>query len=679
MRSESFGWKESGVLILGCTQWSSSDFTQFSIMTEVTVDNFEDLFPQIANEISNCSFVSFQLHLTGQHLDQALHPTTDDSPKTRYRKLRQSVLSFLPCQFGLSIFRRRQHQNGFKCCVYTFYLFPRFYDCRQARVFSVHSAAAELLQAHGFDFGRMFSQGISFMNDEEEFQLRKRLRGTDVVALSTSESSAHLAKETTKSVSSSAPRIPSPPPLDAHEQILDDLIQQVVSWISSLSVEPIRIISSSASEAKFSPSSSVSTRLTYAPLPNELHNYLLIRHLRKYFPDLWVELDPVDECGLLVCRVSAQERLDLESDAFKFENEIILSHLVGFSRLFKTLVEVKKPIVGFEMLLPLLHCYQHFLYPAPDELSEFCQTLVDAFPHIYDVKRLFYSVKETQMPRCAKFFSSGQSLERLFAFLKSAEFRSHLPNEPEVVCLDQGLSTKTIPNSKKLSNSELVKFHDPGQAAYAAGVAFIKLAHLFTVDKSTQATLSSQALAPVPAPPALVPTKSQLEPGPELDSETFEHWLEAIANSRNKVQWSSLETNYLDLGIIEPILDTDGCNNSVWLCVRGRRYERPLRMEQLQKRLAQIDMEGLSGVKKTAANEALIELDNEQAAEKILQQLRGEREYSIHLYRPPQLPNRWIDQWTDKWTDKWTGTVAVSSTLAVFFIAIFITKKFFKT
>jgi len=51
--------------------------------------------------------------------------------------------------------------------------------------------------------------------------------------------------------------------------------------------------------------------------------------------------------------------------------EDMLDSLLGFTRLFKVLVELKKPIVGHNLLLDLMLMYNQFHEQLPSKLSPF--------------------------------------------------------------------------------------------------------------------------------------------------------------------------------------------------------------------------------------------------------------------------------------------------------------------
>lgn len=617
-------------------------------MTEVTVENFDDLFGQITNEISNCSFASIHVQLTDRPLTSCSTSTlSSQTSSVVYHKLRESAATFIPCQVGLSIFRRR-HQTtsaGFKCCVYTFSLCPRFYDPRNSRVFAIHTATAELLHAHGFDFNRMISQGISFMNDREEGDLRHRLG----CAGSTSASRTDFRSLTSLSSmsSNSVGRLPTPPPLDAHEQTLVDLTHSLMDWRDNLSKAPTN--TSTTNQAII--------RLTFPPLPNELHSYLLIRHLRQKFTDLWIELDPLDENVLLVRQVTPIEREELESDTLKFENEIIVAHLVGFSRLFRTLVESKKPIVGCELLLPLIHCVQHFLRPLPEHLSNFRATLLNTFPQMFDVRELFQQGR--QHPNTAKplaFISHDLPLHQLYQRLQSPEICSQLPKEPEVLCVERdddvvkpgGSGSPTSLSSVSLAaanqadrfriSSSLIKNYESGHMSYIAGMIFIKLAHWMS--------------------PAYL----------KHESISFDQMLQSLSKSCNRLQLSASGTSVWDLTDTTQSLTTLAAQEpqSSWVWIRDRFSGHSIRLNDLEKLIHQSNVIDVICVKRITGSEVMVELSNELSAQKLCQALRKDSNYSASMY-PTNLT---LPSSSSHLTPEWSGLAcaALAVTLVCFVI-----------
>nr|CAD7264826.1 unnamed protein product [Timema shepardi] len=92
--------------------------------------------------------------------------------------------------------------------------------------------------------------------------------------------------------------------------------------------------------------------------------YMLHKELRKRFLSVWTF--PEKEL-VLVKKVSADERNDfvgLERESSSLEHDVIKS-MLGFSRVFKLLTELGKPLVGHNLLLDLALMYAQFHEPLP--------------------------------------------------------------------------------------------------------------------------------------------------------------------------------------------------------------------------------------------------------------------------------------------------------------------------
>lgn len=57
----------------------------------------------------------------------------------------------------------------------------------------------------------------------------------------------------------------------------------------------------------------------------------------------------------------------LESEEGQALDKALLDSFLGFSKVFKLLVELKKPIVGHNILLDLMYMYKLFYKPLPSK------------------------------------------------------------------------------------------------------------------------------------------------------------------------------------------------------------------------------------------------------------------------------------------------------------------------
>lgn len=130
-------------------------------MTEVTLSNFDDVLPQIEAAIASCAFVAIDTEFTGLVREPDTAPSLFDSAEVRYRKLRQTVSSYIVCQFGLCTFTPVPLENLYKASAYTIYLCPRSFGATDPQ-FSVQASSIEFLCQNGFDFNKWFYEGLPY-------------------------------------------------------------------------------------------------------------------------------------------------------------------------------------------------------------------------------------------------------------------------------------------------------------------------------------------------------------------------------------------------------------------------------------------------------------------------------------------------------------------------------------
>lgn len=72
---------------------------------------------------------------------------------------------------------------------------------------------------------------------------------------------------------------------------------------------------------------------------------------------------------MAVIKVTKDERENLELEEKGKLEEKILDYFIGFSKVFKLLVSLKKPIVGHNSLVDLMYMHQQFYKPLPSEIN----------------------------------------------------------------------------------------------------------------------------------------------------------------------------------------------------------------------------------------------------------------------------------------------------------------------
>lgn len=163
------------------------------------------------------------------------------------------------------------------------------------------------------------------------------------------------------------------------------------------------------------------------------------------------------------------------------EKELIDNYL-GFTKVFRLLCDIKKPIVGHNLFLDLLILFNTFENELPNTYSKFKKLCIAKFPAIFDTKFLSFEIRR-YLDVDQKWESNG--LEQLYNYFKNEKGR-HL--------------AKLSPRIEIKKNFDIFQsrnFHDAGLDSYCTGYCFIRMAHYFASMKyeaSARVLMSSEHL-----------------------------------------------------------------------------------------------------------------------------------------------------------------------------------------
>jgi len=133
---------------------------------------------------------------------------------------------------------------------------------------------------------------------------------------------------------------------------------------------------------------------------------------------------------------------------------------IGFTAIIDMIIELKKPLVGHNMLLDLLHTFAKFVEPLPGTLGDFKKKVSDLFPSVFDTKYIFGASKLAGDGN----FDSG--LGDVFGLLNGEAYQAKPAIDVDESC----------PNYANGGG-----FHEAGYDAYCTGVAFARMLHLLSV------------------------------------------------------------------------------------------------------------------------------------------------------------------------------------------------------
>eukprot|EP00058_Branchiostoma_floridae_P014684 XP_002600172.1 hypothetical protein BRAFLDRAFT_66680 [Branchiostoma floridae] len=285
-------------------------------------------------------------------------------------------------------------------------------DRRSAVLSSVKSASSfEFLCDHNFDFNEFVYEGVPYLDQDQEKHLRKHLEQT------------------------------SWPTAGGSQQDQVQLCCSTVSqWLSNGGDTELNI-----------------------PSPKGPSRFLIHRALRTRFPEVWT-YDAANS-QLAVRKVSEEKRKEEEEKDDLADRA--LDYMLGFSHVFRTLTQTRKPVVGHNMLMDLMLLYGKMYKPLPEKYDQFKRDIHVLFPCIYDTKHIAAELKK---PLAEFGVLQSSILQELYDALNSHKGRFMVLHSPAVV---------PAAECDRYTNESHP--HEAGYDSYMAGYVFIRMSHLQTM------------------------------------------------------------------------------------------------------------------------------------------------------------------------------------------------------
>ncbi|XP_036773766.1 poly(A)-specific ribonuclease PARN isoform X3 [Manis pentadactyla] len=303
---------------------------------EIIRSNFKANLHKVYQAIEEADFFAIDGEFSGISDGPSVTALTNgfDTPEERYQKLKKHSMDFLLFQFGLCTFKYDYTDAKYVTKSFNFYVFPKPFNRSSPDVkFVCQSSSIDFLASQGFDFNKVFRNGIPYLNQEEERQLReqhdeKRLQSNGAGTLS------YVSPNTSK--------CPVTIPED-QKKFIDQvvfqrkLIYQTLSW----------------------------------KYPKGIH----VETLETEKKERYIVISKVDE----------EERKRREQQKQAKEQEE-LNDAVGFSRVIHAIANSGKLVIGHNMLLDVMHTVHQFYCPLPTDLNEFKEMTTCVFPRLLDTK-----------------------------------------------------------------------------------------------------------------------------------------------------------------------------------------------------------------------------------------------------------------------------------------------------
>ncbi|KAK7112946.1 poly(A)-specific ribonuclease PARN-like [Littorina saxatilis] len=420
---------------------------------EITRSNLTEKLEEIAEAIDQATFLAVDGEFTGLDKPDCSHSAPFDTAKERYFKLKEGSLEFLMIQFGVCAFKFKEDTQSYEARPFNFYVFPRPYT-RQApdKRFLCQSSSIDFLVQQGFDFNKLFREGIPFLMPTEEDVMRESLAGKHQ-AFSKFSSPAFVSPD-------GADMGPGKGPVQIPDE-QKDFIAGVCNKISSF-------IETSESEV-----------LQLAPC-NGFQRKLIYQTIRTKFSAVHLETKTGEKKDrfIVVTKVASEDDLK-KKEKDKQNAEIMeLEEAVGFSKVMKLISKSGKLVIGHNMILDVMHMLNDFLCPLPADLEEFKSMVKCCLPRLIDTK----------------FMASTHPLRDVIPNTALGNLQETLekgPFTPAKVELMEGFSDY---------QNATDKYHEAGYDAYVTGCMF-----------ATMTNYIGNYKKPDPKP-AVAPTEAVLKP-----------------------------------------------------------------------------------------------------------------------------------------------------------------------
>lgn len=320
---------------------------------DVTNKNFNQLLPEIIDTIKICDFIAIDTEMSGLERDRSNN--LFDSPAERFTKSVESSRGYFIMQFGMSCFTLCDDQH-YTNMTYNFYIFPQANNYGDKnRTFSIQARPIQFLIEHGFDFNKLFKEGVSYLTFEEKKNLTAKLK------------SETKNREKVKITSNGLP--------DFVPATLVDKCQSWLKMVNKFLKEHERTNSFNELELRDCSTS---------------HKKYIMRRLlecQPFFNSIMTSVkdDPVKNESFLVVTY-----IDPFVKEEKQKNDLISAK--GFLEVLEHMILNKKPIVGHNLVLDLMQIISQFMEPLSDDYNSFKETCHSLFPLIYDTKYIAHSL-----------------------------------------------------------------------------------------------------------------------------------------------------------------------------------------------------------------------------------------------------------------------------------------------
>ncbi|WAR03429.1 PNDC1-like protein [Mya arenaria] len=152
-------------------------------MVEILSSSFDEKFAEIEQAIRSCDYIAIDTEFTGLRLNEQVKSSLFDDGAERYRKLRKTVSQITMCQIGISTFTRDRKQNSlYTAKTFNIPIYPRSFGPIDEK-FVCQASSFQFLTRYKFDFNKFVYEGVSFLNEVQEREVREHIANLDEFAI----------------------------------------------------------------------------------------------------------------------------------------------------------------------------------------------------------------------------------------------------------------------------------------------------------------------------------------------------------------------------------------------------------------------------------------------------------------------------------------------------------------
>ncbi|XP_034409821.1 poly(A)-specific ribonuclease PARN [Cyclopterus lumpus] len=393
---------------------------------EVTRRNFKESLNAVYSALEEADFLAIDGEFSGISDGPNVSALTNglDTPEERYSKLKKHSMDFLLFQFGICTFKYDQTKSKYITKPFNFYVFPKPFNRTSPDLkFICQSSSIDFLASQGFDFNKVFCQGIPYLNQEEEVQLREQ-----------SEERRHQHANGVGTPSFISPSSKGPAHVPEEHK---DFINRVIGKVDAL-------LTNSEKSLDLDPCTGFQRKLIYQTLNWKFPKGIHVETVETEKKERYIQVIKVDD----------EERKRREQQKREREQEE-LNDAVGFSRVIHAISKSGKLVVGHNMLLDVMHTIHQFYCPLPEDLQDFKEVTMCVFPRLLDTKLMASTLPFKEL-------ITNTSLAELEKQVKESPFKS-----PQVETAEGFHSYDTAQQ----------QLHEAGYDAYITGLCFVSMAN----------------------------------------------------------------------------------------------------------------------------------------------------------------------------------------------------------